>query len=452
MTARVLVVVPMYNAGATIAGTLDSVCAQCEHSWRCVVVDDGSTDQGPEIVRAYRSREPRIGIIRQPNRGLGAARNAGVRQREGEPFVLFLDADDTIMPDALNTLLAAHDDRDTPADIVCAGAEIRDDSGRTIGVRRPDTHELGLRDMLQMSLVLTHAQLFSAALFDRFAYDESRRLAEDYELYLEMALAGVRWICVDSVTAVYHVHAGGMSRDHRGMLDASLRLLDNAAERAGPVWTEADHAHARLALACAYGARIALSEDPASASLVITDACGPDALRGVHASLLARCCADACVFGAGVTPEHPAARGALEAWVRSIADQRDDASFVSRVMDGMSRAHRDPNERVQRLIGACGDAESVQLVGLGKNGRRVLEAALGAGLRVRVRDDRIDAGALDAPRDNRITIEHMDDPLDPALPLIISPSEHEALLERLHLDGIAVLTWNDQPMRSRPCM
>src|SRR6266508_3534238 len=88
---RISVVIPTYNAAATLPETLESVFGQSFTDFEVIVVDDGSTDATPDILAAY---EDRIRVLRKVNEGKpAAARNLGVRAARGE-FVAFLDADD----------------------------------------------------------------------------------------------------------------------------------------------------------------------------------------------------------------------------------------------------------------------------------------------------------------------------------------------------------------------
>lgn len=95
---RVSVIVPLYNKGRWIKRALDSIASQTFGDFEVIVVDDGSTDEGPEIVSNY--KDARFRLIRQPNSGPGAARNRGIADSSGE-FVAFLDADDEWFEDYL---------------------------------------------------------------------------------------------------------------------------------------------------------------------------------------------------------------------------------------------------------------------------------------------------------------------------------------------------------------
>ena len=94
---RIAVVVPVYNAAATLGKALDSILTQTYPAHEIIVVDDGSTDQTAELVKAYTGQ---VNYIRQENAGPSAARNRGVQEASAE-WIAFLDADDWYLPERL---------------------------------------------------------------------------------------------------------------------------------------------------------------------------------------------------------------------------------------------------------------------------------------------------------------------------------------------------------------
>ena len=97
-TPAIAVVIPAYNAGRFIGEAIESVRAQTTSQWECMIVDDGSTDETPSRLAAY--RDPRIRWIRQDNNGANVARVRGSSLTRA-PMIVFLDADDRLYPDAL---------------------------------------------------------------------------------------------------------------------------------------------------------------------------------------------------------------------------------------------------------------------------------------------------------------------------------------------------------------
>jgi glycosyltransferase involved in cell wall biosynthesis len=99
---EVSVVIPLYNKGPYIARALNSILAQTFQNFEVIVVDDGSTDQGADVVRGF--RDPKIHFIQQENQGVSAARNRGIEAANAE-LIAFLDADDEWLSDFLGTIV-----------------------------------------------------------------------------------------------------------------------------------------------------------------------------------------------------------------------------------------------------------------------------------------------------------------------------------------------------------
>lgn len=100
---RISVVIPLYNKETYIVRAAESALAQGSAIHEVIVVDDGSTDNGPAQLASL--ADPRVRLIRQPNGGVSAARNTGIQAASGE-YLAFLDADDAWLPGYVAELLA----------------------------------------------------------------------------------------------------------------------------------------------------------------------------------------------------------------------------------------------------------------------------------------------------------------------------------------------------------
>ena len=97
-TPQISVIIPLYNKESIVGRTLQSVLSQSFEDFEVIVVDDGSKDSSVTVVESI--HDERIHLIRQENGGPSKARNTGTRAARGE-WVVYLDADDEFLPDAL---------------------------------------------------------------------------------------------------------------------------------------------------------------------------------------------------------------------------------------------------------------------------------------------------------------------------------------------------------------
>lgn len=121
----VSVIIPAWNASPYLRQCLDSVISQTLMEIEIICVDDGSTDDTPDILREYAEKDARIIVIRQENRGAGAARNNALRRAKGK-YLSFLDSDDFFEPGMLEKSYEAAEKNQ--ADIVVFGCDYYSES------------------------------------------------------------------------------------------------------------------------------------------------------------------------------------------------------------------------------------------------------------------------------------------------------------------------------------
>ena len=163
---RVSIVIPAYNAAATIRATIESVLAQTFSDFEIIAVDDGSTDRTREILHEFGAQ---VRLIEQHNNGPAAARNAGARASSGE-YLAFLDADDLWRPTLLQRAIEALDE-DASSTLVFFNALIADSEGVELGtslVGKGFDHAPSLEELLTQLWPI----MPSAALVRRAAYEK----------------------------------------------------------------------------------------------------------------------------------------------------------------------------------------------------------------------------------------------------------------------------------------
>ena len=219
------VVIPLYNLGRFVGEAIESVLAQTvvAEDVETIVIDDGSTDGGDAVVRRY---VPRVRYVRQDNRGLPAARNAGLACAQGE-FVTFLDADDRFLPEMLATQLDVFATR-PDVGLVYTGFRFIDGGGRPLGTNGWSRDEGDVfRRLVLGNLIHPHLALVRREAAERIGgFDERLGGAADWDFWLRLARAGVRWACVDRALAEYRLRPDAMHVDASRMLGDSLGVLE----------------------------------------------------------------------------------------------------------------------------------------------------------------------------------------------------------------------------------
>ena len=99
----VSVIIPVYKVEKYLKQCLDSIISQSFSDFECILVDDGSPDNCPNICNQYSEKDERFRVIHQSNQGLSAARNTGIENSSGE-WICFIDSDDCIHPDYISIL------------------------------------------------------------------------------------------------------------------------------------------------------------------------------------------------------------------------------------------------------------------------------------------------------------------------------------------------------------
>ena len=204
------VITPSYNYGHLISETIESVRQQSYSNWEMIIVDDGSTDNTEEVVRAYTIADPRIRFLRQQNAGPSAARNLAIREAKGQ-YIQFLDADDLIQKEkftAQTEFLNQHPETDVVYGNVRYFTGDPADTANWMysfwGAKKewmPKISGQGnefLVNALKGSFAHINSFLFRKSIVDKAGpWDSNKRAAEDYLFVLDCVLAGGRFQYAD---------------------------------------------------------------------------------------------------------------------------------------------------------------------------------------------------------------------------------------------------------------
>ena len=215
----VSVIIPCFNQGEFLGEAIGSALAQTPRADEVIVVDDGSTDDTPEVAKQFAE----IRYLRQENRGLSEARNAGFHASRGT-FLLFLDSDDRLPAGAIESGLAAL--AKAPQAAFAYGLMRRMTiEGAVFAARREPERSDYYRDLLGNNYIPTPGMVLfrRATLEDVGLFDPSAPPAADYEMYLR--IARVKPIVAHSALSLdRRVHPQAMTGNASRMLRSVLRV------------------------------------------------------------------------------------------------------------------------------------------------------------------------------------------------------------------------------------
>ena len=180
---RISVVIPSYNRLNSLIPAIESVCSQTSAVDEIIVVDDGSTDTtSAEISRHY----PQIKLIQQPNRGVSAARNAGIKLASFD-WIALLDSDDNWLPGKISSIRKANYLQ--PEYLLFHSDEIWMRRGVRVNAMKKHVKSGGwiFEKCLPLCVISPSAVVFHRSLLASCGYfDESLPTCEDYDLWLRI--------------------------------------------------------------------------------------------------------------------------------------------------------------------------------------------------------------------------------------------------------------------------
>lgn len=228
---KISVVIPTYNATATVLETIASVQAQTLRDLEIIVINDGSTDDLLDVIQPVLT-DQRVQVYSYPNGGLPVARNRGIARSTGE-YIAFIDADDLWTPDKLERQLQALESNPR-AGLAYSWTYFMEEDGQHYHTDRPIGFEGDVLKELMHWNFLCHGSnpLLRRSVIEAVGeFDPSLPSAEDWDYWLRVA---ARWefALVPQPQIYYRQGGSAMSSKVAVMEAAQLAVLDRAFQRA----------------------------------------------------------------------------------------------------------------------------------------------------------------------------------------------------------------------------
>lgn len=215
------VIIPTYNCAGFLPEAVRSILEQSFTDLEVIIIDDGSTDETSEVMSQYRDN-PRIRFIRQQNRGLPAARNAGVAESRGE-YIAVVDADDALEPTGLEEMLSSVQNAGASwciIDIVKFWDGYQEVQKTQLPV---DKWELAIlrEDFIRRAMFLRRSALDRVGL-----WDAEMKMREDWDLNIRLLTAGEPFVYLPKPLYRYRKRPGSITTgDPKRLLFYTERLL-----------------------------------------------------------------------------------------------------------------------------------------------------------------------------------------------------------------------------------
>jgi teichuronic acid biosynthesis glycosyltransferase TuaG len=215
MNTKISVITPLYQGEAHIAQCMQSVIDQSRSDIEHIVIDNNSTDAGPEIVQEYARNHPHIHLLHNPVPGSGPTRNVGIKAAQGR-YIAFLDSDDWWDPRKCDVQIEAME-QDRLA-FSWTSYTLVDATGTTIRKQRSPKVMTASRHLMKRGTIGCLTAVYDSHMLGK-CYMNDMGLRQDfclwYDIFSKCELWGMETGGVPDTLAYYRVHDSGISADKK---------------------------------------------------------------------------------------------------------------------------------------------------------------------------------------------------------------------------------------------
>lgn len=230
---KISIIVPVYNARATISETLHSLIKQTYQDFEIIIIDDGSADDSAKILKRWVKKDAKkFKYFWQRNQGPAAARNKGLKEAKGE-FIAWIDADDLWLPKRLESMLKEFNKEPEVAFVSTDARYLYPDnkiSKQTYYQINGLPLEYSFKELLKTNFIFG-SPLIKKKVIEKVGFlDENLVRSEDYDYWLRILAKNYKLAIVKEPLALYRFLIDSRSQSYILVNQAELKVLSKASE------------------------------------------------------------------------------------------------------------------------------------------------------------------------------------------------------------------------------
>jgi len=228
MLPVVSVIIPSYNTANLLPLSVGSVLKSSIDHFEIIIIDDGSSDNAEEVVKEHWGSEPRVKYYYQQNKGLAGARNTGIQYASGK-YLVFLDSDDTILPEKLEKQVAfLENNKDYDAVYSNSIFFVENEMDKVIPTNFPSYSGSILKPLLYGNFIHVNAIMCRKDIVEKAGlFNQEYRELEDWDLWLRMSIGGSKFGYIDEILSMVMLRRGSMTSNQLKMNKAMVKVLEN---------------------------------------------------------------------------------------------------------------------------------------------------------------------------------------------------------------------------------
>lgn len=222
------IIMPVYNAEKYIEEAIQSVIFQTYGNWELLIINDGSTDRSGDVIKSF--NDDRLKYFEQTNKGVGAARNVGLRNMKGD-FFCFLDADDQLTKKSLEERLSVFE-RSSKIAFVDGGVEIFDKTlTQPIRTRQAKYFGYPFQELIRINpeVFFGPSWLIKRQEGYNYFFSEDMSHLEDLWFYIEISSQGLLAF-TNEIILKYRSHHGSAMDNLKGIANGYTKLTSNVID------------------------------------------------------------------------------------------------------------------------------------------------------------------------------------------------------------------------------